>query len=91
MLGWIQYLNCPQALCTHTLDEAVDMDNGDLDAFPAALYRVTWEVLDLFWSIVPARHILEIATIPWAAAIIHNDTVYLAREASCLGVDYTLD
>ena len=64
------------ALCTCTLDEAVDTDNGDLDALLPALYRASQEVLDLFRAIVRARHRRKIA------AMMHNDT----RVVSFLGV-----
>ena len=73
-------------LCRRTLDNASDEEAATtMDTLPPSLYRASREVLDLFRAIIPTRHGKEIASIPRLAAILHNDCVYLAHEASFLG------
>ncbi|KAL7547231.1 hypothetical protein ACHAWF_010556 [Thalassiosira exigua] len=91
-------------LCRTTLDEAVagraggaeggeGSDEGGGGSDPAAplrtaLYRASREVLDLFRAVVPASRATEVATLPRAAAVLHNDACYLAKECLLLGVEY---
>jgi len=74
------------SLCRKTLDDASDHDAATtIDNLPPSLYRASREVLDLFRAIIPTRYGKEIASIPRFAAVLHNDCVYLAHEASFLG------
>ncbi|KAL7517866.1 hypothetical protein ACHAWX_002747 [Stephanocyclus meneghinianus] len=76
-------------LCRKTLDEAIRPEMGqELDALPPMLYRASRELLDLFRAMIPTLHASEIASIPRMAAILHNDCVFLAHEASLLGAEY---
>ena len=73
-------------LVRQTLDEAIQPEMAvELDALPPMLYRASREVLDLFRAMVPTLYASEIGSIPRMAAILHNDCVYLAHEASLLG------
>eukprot|EP00804_Cyclotella_cryptica_P018538 CCRYP_004375-RB/>CCRYP_004375-RB protein AED:0.00 eAED:0.00 QI:75/1/1/1/1/1/2/3447/879 len=73
-------------LCRQTLDEAIRPEMGkELDALPPMLYRASRELLDLFRAMIPTLYASEIGSIPRMAAILHNDCVYLAHEASLLG------
>jgi len=77
------------SLCRKTLDDASDHDAATtIDNLPPSLYRASREVLDLFRAIIPTRFGKEIASIPRFAAVLHNDCVYLAHEASFLGAEY---
>jgi centromere/kinetochore protein ZW10 len=73
-------------LVRQTLDEAIQPEmSQELDALPPMLYRASREVLDLFRAVVPTLYASEIGSIPRMAAILHNDCVFLAHEASLLG------
>jgi centromere/kinetochore protein ZW10 len=73
-------------LVRQTLDEAIRPEMArELDALPPMLYRASREVFDLFRAMVPTLYAGEIGTIPRMAAILHNDCVFLAHEASLLG------
>jgi len=76
-------------LVRQTLNEAIKPEMAkELDALPPMLYRASREVLDLFRAIIPTLYASEIESIPRMAAILHNDCVYLAHEASLLGSEY---
>jgi len=73
-------------LCRKTLDAASDQEAAIIiDTLAPSLYRASRDILDLFRAIIPTLHGKEIATIPRMAAILHNDCVYLAHEASFIG------
>jgi hypothetical protein len=73
-------------LVRQTLDEAIQPEmSQELDALAPMLYRASREVLDLFRAVVPTLYASEIGSIPRMAAILHNDCVFLAHEASLLG------
>ena len=73
-------------LCRKTLDEATHPEAGKvLDALPPMLYRAARDLLDLFRAIIPTLYANEVGSIPRMAAVLHNDCVFLAHEASLLG------
>ena len=73
-------------LCRKTLDAASNQEAATIiDVLPPSLYRASRELLDLFRAIIPTLHGKEISSIPRMAAVLHNDCVYLAHEASFLG------
>ena len=73
-------------LVRKTLDEAIQPEMAaELDDLPPMLYRASREAMDLFRAMIPTLHSSEIGSIPRMAAILHNDCVYLAHEASLLG------
>ena len=73
-------------LVRQTLDQATQPSMAkELDALPPMLYRASRELLDLFRAMIPTLYASEISSIPRMAAILHNDCVYLAHEASLLG------
>ena len=55
---------------------------------PPVLYRTSRELLDLFRTIIPTAHKINIATSPRTAALLHNDCVYFAHETLTLGLRY---
>lgn len=76
-------------LVRQTLNEAIKPEMAkELDDLPPMLYRASREVLDLFRAMIPTLYASEIESIPRMAAIMHNDCVYLAHEASLLGAEY---
>jgi hypothetical protein len=59
-----------------------------LSTLPGAMYRSARDVLDLFRNLIPARYGAEIAAVPRAAAIFHNDCAYMAYQCLTLGLEY---
>jgi hypothetical protein len=59
-----------------------------LATLPGAMYRSARDVLDLFRNLIPARYGAEIAAVPRAAAIFHNDCAYMAYQCLTLGLEY---
>jgi hypothetical protein len=59
-----------------------------LATLPWALYRSARDALDLFRALVPALHGPDIASLPRAAAVFHNDCAYLAHRCLTLGLEY---
>jgi len=76
-------------LVRKTLDDASHPNLAhELEALPPVLYRASRELLDLFRIIIPTQYASEVASIPRTAALLHNDCVFLAHEASLLGAEY---
>lgn len=79
-------------LCRRTMDEAIaphiEFPESPLALLPPTLYRASREVLDLFRAIIPATIGDEVATVPRTAAVLHNDSVFLAHHCLTLGLEY---
>jgi centromere/kinetochore protein ZW10 len=79
-------------LCRKTMDEAVEQKEAPAETaiaiLPAALYRTSREILDLFRAIIPVRYGNEAANVPRTAAVLHNDCVFLSYHCHTLGCEY---
>ncbi len=76
-------------LCKETMDLAVKPQSLSYSPLlPAALFRSSRELFDLFRAVIPAAHGREIAAIPRTAAIFHNDCVYFANKLLTFGLKY---
>lgn len=80
------------SLVRATMDEAVSVQvenpSSPLALLPATLFRTAREMLDLFRAIFPATRGGEVASIPRTAAVLHNDSVFLAHHCLTLGLEY---
>jgi len=52
------------------------------------LYRTAREMLRLFRSIIPSSHRREVINVPRTAAVLHNDSVFIANHCLTLGLEY---
>eukprot|EP00535_Pseudo-nitzschia_heimii_P008474 CAMPEP_0197173488 /NCGR_PEP_ID=MMETSP1423-20130617/399_1 /TAXON_ID=476441 /ORGANISM="Pseudo-nitzschia heimii, Strain UNC1101" /LENGTH=931 /DNA_ID=CAMNT_0042622311 /DNA_START=69 /DNA_END=2864 /DNA_ORIENTATION=- len=80
------------ALVRKTMDECVATIGLPLDSPLATLrptlYKTAREMLSLFQCIIPANYGKEVANVPRTAAVLHNDSVFLAHHCLTLGIEY---
>eukprot|EP00751_Fragilariopsis_kerguelensis_P050991 CAMPEP_0171050330 /NCGR_PEP_ID=MMETSP0736-20130129/52319_1 /TAXON_ID=186038 /ORGANISM="Fragilariopsis kerguelensis, Strain L26-C5" /LENGTH=300 /DNA_ID=CAMNT_0011503047 /DNA_START=381 /DNA_END=1280 /DNA_ORIENTATION=- len=80
-------------LVRNTMNEAVTVSTTVSQDSPLAmlrptLYKTSREMFSLFSAIIPASHGREVANVPRTAAVLHNDSVFLAHHCLTLGLEY---
>ena len=79
-------------LVRKTMDECVATirlpQDSPLAMLRPTLYKTAREMFSLFRSIIPANHGREVANVPRTAAVLHNDSVFLAHHCLTLGLEY---
>jgi hypothetical protein len=80
-------------LVRQTMDESVAVSTTVSQDSPLAmlrptLYKTAREMFSLFSAIIPANHGREVANVPRTAAVLHNDSVFLAHHCLTLGLEY---
>ena len=81
------------ALVRNTMDEALAVSTSVPQDSPLAilrptLYKTAREMFSLFSAIIQANHGREVANVPRTAAVLHNDSVFLAHHCLTLGLEY---
>lgn len=80
-------------LVRQTMDESVAVSttvsqDSSLAILRPTLYKTAREMFSLFSAIIPANHGREVANVPRTAAVLHNDSVFLAHHCLTLGLEY---
>ncbi|XP_042207965.1 centromere/kinetochore protein zw10 homolog [Homarus americanus] len=56
--------------------------------YAGRLFYTVRNILTLYCHVVPTSHAHELATLPQQAAVVHNNSMYLAHHALLLGLQY---
>jgi len=75
-------------LSSSSSDGEEDAIITSLDILRPTLYRTAREMLGLFRAIIPSSHRREVINVPRTAAVLHNDSVFIANHCLTLGLEY---
>ncbi|KAK3876808.1 hypothetical protein Pcinc_018426 [Petrolisthes cinctipes] len=90
-------LNLPKCQISSSVCELVELIYNTLDEacqssalYAGRLFYTVRNILTLYCHVVPTIHSHELATLPQQAAVVHNNSMYLAHHAIFLGHQYRL-
>ncbi|KAK4295906.1 hypothetical protein Pmani_031551 [Petrolisthes manimaculis] len=90
-------LNLPKCQISSSVCELVELIYDTLDEachssalYAGRLFYTVRNILTLYCHVVPTAHAHELATLPQQAAVVHNNSMYLAHHAIFLGHQYRL-